>query len=353
LADELLEELLRSPLDKPTRSRRRDAEETIRTDGAGEAGTDRARLPVTPLLVGAAAVLGAVIVLAGYAIGSEDPAPTTTVATTTTTVAPADLGAPGGLPADYVAVGDRLGMRVERILVRSDGVFVTVTTVVNNSLDPELSTGFQGGVWTLVTTDGRRVTSTDESFDPLARGTVSVRFPPEGIVAEDIVSIEVNGAADRLTTLVDVDVSDPVTLEEGSAVELVPDEDRLAIDGEVTLVIDELTLTPTEGLLRWSIDTGILSNAAVEPLLTLVAEDGTMVNLATRVQTSGFTFFHPSVPTAALSSSGEHAFDPPDPEPLDPGPWTATLSLQVTWAVYQPVVAILPVEGVPVAVVEP
>ena len=126
--DDLLRELLTSPLERPSRRRRPRAraqepedrgETTITPEGTGEAGTARGEVPRVPMLWGAgAAVLAAIIVVAGYSVAAGDPAPTTTT-TTTTTPAVVDDGSPSGLPPGYVAAGDRLGMRVERILARA------------------------------------------------------------------------------------------------------------------------------------------------------------------------------------------------------------------------------------------
>ena len=90
---------------------------------------------------------------------------------------------------------------------------------------------------------------------------------------------------------------------------------------------------------------------SVVPVLTIEDGDGGVVAMTTRVQTTGFTFFHPSLATTPLLGSGADAFDPPTPDQIAVGPWTIGLSLQVTWATYDPVVASLPVEDAAVAVV--
>lgn len=350
MADDRLKELLTSPLDPEPRRKRGaddDARAEITAEGTGEAGSERAPVSMPPWWIAAAALLGGVVVITGYLAAREEAAPTTTVATTTTSTTIAATGEPSGLPPEYVAVGDRLGMRVERILVRSDGVFVTVTTVIENSLDPEESAGFQGGIWSLVMADGSRVVSTVESFDALARGTVSIHFPPEGVVAEDIVAVEVNGEANRLTTVVTATGEAPFELG-AEPVEVALDTDRFDIDADVALSVTGFALTPAGGEMTWSLEGDGLARAAVDPILRLTTT-GDELAMTGHVQSSGFNFFHPSVPTALLTDTGSIGFDIPRAGELEPGPWTVDVELQITWAVYDPLVASLPVEGVPVA----
>jgi hypothetical protein len=302
--------------------------------------------------ISGAAVLGAVIVFAGYLVGAEEAPPATVVTTTTTTTSAVALdGSPGGLPADYAAVGDRLGMRVERILVRADGVFITLTTVIENSLDPEQSTGFQGGLWTLVLSDGRRITSSNESFDALAPGTVSVHFPPEGIVAEDIESLEVNGIANRLTNVLTArSVSATELSSDGSSVDIPLEPGSFRIDANVELTIDSVTMSTGGGTMAWSVSGE--AGATLLPILTLEWSDGTTTVMTTRTQTSGFVFSHPSIPSPQLAAAGEFAFDPPAPRQFESNlSFEATLELQTTWATYSPIVASIPVEGAQIAVV--
>jgi hypothetical protein len=359
LADDLLKELLDSPLEKEKKGRRtrRPGEagrSEIVPEGAGDAGT-REPIGRGPILWGlGAAVLGALIVIAGYSVAADDPAPTTTTSTTTTvTESPSSDGSPLGLPEGYVAVGDRLGMRVERILVRDDGIFLTVTTVVENSFDAATTTGFQGGLWTLVLNDGTRITSTVESFDALARGTVSVWFPPEGVQASDIVALELNGTAGRLTnTLVAVPAERfTVTAGESTSVPITPT--RFDIDAGVTLTIDRIVMSDVEGRMDWSLDGEATANAAVEPILVLDDLTGSTTLVPAHIQSSGFAFFHPSVAAPTLEQEGVVGFLMPESNPLPTEiELEATLELQVTWAVYEPVVVSLPVDQAGVTVLE-
>jgi hypothetical protein len=354
LADDLLKELLTSPLEPTKRKRARDTGESgdgVQASGAGETGTERVPVGSWPWIVGAA-LLGASIVLVGYLVGAEESQPVT-VPTTTTIVATAGAsdGSPSGLPDDYTAVGGRVGLRVERILLRSDGVFITLTSVVENSLEPSQSTGFQGGLWTLVLSDGRRITSSNESFDALAPGTVSVYFPPEGIVAEDIEALEINGIANRLTNVL---TTQSVTATElpadGSAVGISFDPESFDIDVNVDLTIDAFTMSAGGGDMTWSLSGE--AGASLLPVLTLDWSDGRSTIMATRTQTSGFVFSHPSIPSPLLTTGGEFVFDPPAPGDLGVGlSFAATLELQTTWATYSPIVATIPVEGAQIAVV--
>lgn len=72
--------------------------------------------------------------------------------------------------------------------------------------------------------------------------------------------------------------------------------------------------------------------------------------MMTRAQVSGFNFSHPSIVSPVLGTFGLVAFDTPSPENLiaDAG-LTARLDLQITWAVYDPLVASIPVEGAQIA----
>lgn len=291
--------------------------------------------------------------VAGYAVASDDaPASTTTTTTTTTLAAAADDGSPSGLPEGYVAAGDRLGMRVERILMRDDGVFVTITTVAENSLDPTATTGFQGGLWTLVLSDGRRITSTVESFDALARGTVSVWFPPEGILVDDIEALELNGNASRLTNTFTSMTTEGFMVGEDTATEVALAPTRFDIDAGVTLAVDRLALSSVDGRMEWHLDGEAVAGASVIPILTLGGEEGA-IQVPTHVQSSGFALFHPSIAGPTLRADGVEGFlmaeSTPLPTDVELG---ATLELQITWATYEPVVVSLPVDQAAVAVVE-
>lgn len=354
MADDLLKELLTSPLEEPSRRERRAARRRqaqgderpgteITPDGSGGRG-ERGGIPRVPLWWGlAAATLGAVIVIAGYAVASDDaPVPTTT-ATTTTTVAAGDDGSPSGLPEGYVAVGDRLGMRVERILARPDGVFVTVTTVIVNSLDPNDSTGYQGGLWTLILRDGRRITSTDESFDPLARGTLSVRFPADGYGAGEVAGLELDGIANRVTAPFSAESVSGFEVTPGAdtAVRLTPD--RFGLDTSLAISLDQFTVGSDEARLDWSL-IGDTANASLTPSLTVVDAGGRSIDVPLHTQSTGFANFHPSIPGPILSDGGAIGFRMPDGTALPAdGELQAVLEVDVTWVTYEPVVVSLEV----------
>jgi len=359
MVDDLLKELLTSPLEAPTRrSRRRSAASDdpstgITPDGEGGRGS-RGDLPRVPMLWGVgAAIVGALIVFAGYSIAADDPAPTTTTTTSTTLAAAAiDDGSPSDLPESYTPVGDRLGMRVERILARDDGVFITVTTVVRNSFDPTATTGFQGGLWTLVLDDGRRLTSTVESFDALARGTVSIWFPADAYTPQQITSLELNGVATRTTnnlTLQSGGVALPPEDGTYASLDLVPS--RFEIDAGVTLVAEAVELGRTDARLLWRLDGSDLASASVVPIALTLTEDGiggpAMFGAA---QISGFTTSHPSLPGPFLTADGEVRFALNPGQELPTGiEYGAGIDIQVTWAVYEPLVVILSIEDAAIA----
>ena len=362
MADEnLLRELLSSPLEDKVGRRVGDPPPDADADrGAPTPSRSWGRLGSREVgLFAVAALLGVVIVLVVRAMASDDGAPvkeaTTAVDATTTpaTAAGGEQPPPEGLPPGYEQVDTRLGMRVERILQREDGVFVTITTVTHNSLDPEGTTGFQGGLWALVLEDGTRVETTVDGMDDLARGVVTVVFPPGDYGAGDIASVELAGMAHRTT--VALTASSPAVEalpEDGSAVTLAVTPNRFEIDAGVAVVLGDLTLSTTRGEIEWSLEATVPAAATISPALRLRRADETDTAFTTRVQTSSQAFFHPSVPAPILGDAGVGVFEPAEGGATAAAPgFTAELSLEVTWAVYTPASATLPVGDAVIAVV--
>jgi hypothetical protein len=356
MADEnLLRELLTSPLEE--KDKRRIGSEVEEADPPPERA---ARVDARDIaLFAGAALLGIVVVLGVRELVSDDPgaaAPVTTTPPTSvsgTTVPPADAAPPTGLPAGYEPVDERLGMRVERILKREDGIFVTITTVTHNSLDPEETSGFQGGSWAMVLEDGTRIESTVDAMDALAQGVVTVVFPPGDDATGDIAAIELTGLAHR-TSLSLSATSDTIDAlpEDGSDIALVLTPNRFDIDAGVSIVLDELTLSTTGGELTWTLDAEVPAAARLDPALRLLRTDETETAFTTRIQTSSQSFFHPSAPAPILGDGGISTFAPAEDGATAAAPgFAASVEMQVTWAVYTPVTATLPVDGAIVAVV--
>ena len=360
MADEnLLRELLTSPLEEKTKRRVGDTPPEPTTDPTAPSDRVAAFGPREIGLFAAAALLGVVIVLVVRAVASDDtaaaPTATTTVTpiTTPATVAGGEQPPPEGLPAGYEPVDGRLGMRVERILERQDGVFVTITTVTHNSLDPDQTTGFQGGLWALVLEDGTRVETTVDGMDDLARGVVTVVFPPGDYTSEDIETVELTGMAHRTAVSLTASTGPVEALpEDGSAVTRAVTPNRFEIDAGVAVVLGDLTLSTTRGEIEWALEATVPAAAHLSPTLFLHRDDDGGTAFTTRVQTSSQAFFHPSVPAPILGDGGIGVFEPAEggATAATPG-FTADVTFDLIWAIYTPVSASLPAGDAVIAVV--
>lgn len=356
MADDVLKELLTSPVEE--RRKPREPREPREPRSSGPTWI--------PFVV--AMIAGAAIALIAYLLVADDEpqaVPTTlgstTTSTTTTTVA---VTAPptGQLPPGYTEVGDRIGVRPERILRRPDGVFITFTTAVVNTLDAQGTLGFQGGLWTLRLSDGTTIASSDEAFDPLARGTVSVFFP--GDIDPDLIdSVELNGTATRTNVTIEPRVAEPQPgLAEGEVRTMSLDQTRWPLDEFLTLVLGDVEIDTEGGRVPWTVESsgptafalgfGVLTVELDEPIVvdeTLQAQSLAMPILT---QTGAANLFHPSVPAATLSSEGggEITFDATEvggiPEGIGFG---VSLRLEAVWNVYEETAVTIDLDGVPTA----
>lgn len=320
-----LRELLRSPLD----------DEPEGTRG----GTRPGRWAATLLFV-AAALAGAGVTVAVAALAGDDgPAAVIITTTTTTEVAP-----PGpALPAGYHPLGHGFGGRVERILQRPDGVFVTLSLAVDEEHDPRTTTGHQGGQWVLEFPDGTTVLSSAVAFDPVARATATIVFPAfeqdptpatlRLVSAEEIHSAVYSARVAGTVPALPVAGTLSLTLEPAT----------LALEDDGTLRLGALTLGPAGASLEWTVE-GIGVTAHVNPVVVMEGPTTAVLLLDDP--------FHPfrnrvlSVPPPGRATSGRVDLIPLDPTTTDPGAdFALTATFEVTWSVSAPADAALPLAG--------
>ena len=340
MSDDLLRELMSSPLDDGPR----------RSSGAATAGTSTARWSPGWFVI--AVGVGAAAVAAGWTVGRSD-SPVVTSTTSTTFTAAFD-GSPSGLPESYTALDDRLGIRAERILQRPDGTFVTFSTVAVNALDSDATTGFQGGLWTLILEDGTEIQSTTEGYDPLAQGAVSVFFPPAEYTIEEISGIGLSGTAMRLVNQFELAADSPTRdIIAGTTVAEVPlAGSRIALDEGVFVEFSPVSLGAAAAFVDWTLTGDTRANAFVSGGLTARLPDGQERTLGARTPTSTFSFFHPSVPAPPLVYSGRITFDADTVREVEyPAGTLIQLSISVVWAVYEPGSVTIPLDGVATALV--
>jgi hypothetical protein len=339
--DDPLRQLLSSPLDAERPGVHRGAPAARK---AGRTGS-----PGGPWLAGSILV-GAAAVLIGYFVagaGSASTPTTTELTTTTTTIATQPEAV---LPTGYTPVGERLGMKVERILVRSDAVFVSLSTVVPNTLAPAESSGYQGGAWSLVLTDGRRVDSVGESTDVLAPGFVSVQFPADAYGAADIASLELVAVAQRASQDVDARTTEPFTIPtDGSTVTVPLTPTTFTLDAGVDLVFTDLQVSASGGSMSWSLTgTAGEAGALVYPYLEFDDEAGApeIPTVLTDNPTFGY-FFAQWISTLPPRPEGEILYDPPGVGPnltfTTDVALTAVFHATVGWAVYSPAAVDIPI----------
>jgi hypothetical protein len=322
-----LRELLRSPLDEEP----------------GRSGSVRRARWASLLSFLAAAGLGAGATAGIAVLADGGPATTTTEATTTT--GPAASGP--ALPAGYRALGDGFGARVERVLLRPDAAFVTISLAVDEEHDPAETGGLQGGHWQLEFPDGSSVRSTGVAFDPVARAAATIAFPPldadpAGATLRLIESAVLHG--ETLSATVSGTV--PALPAEGT-LDLTLAPAAFTLDGGGTLSA-ALELGSSGGTLSWSLE-GEKMAGHVTPAVVLEGPSATVLLVAV----DPFFSFHNrmlSLPPPDLAAEGRVALTPLDVTHPDPGAgFTVTATFEVTWATWVPSDAELPLDG---AVVE-
>lgn len=342
MSDDPLRELLSSPLD-PGRTRSKEGGEqhtAARPTGTASRGNG-------PWLV-AAILTGAIVVVAGYLIARDERSTTTTTVATMTTTTTA-LVPVGVLPDGYTAVDDRYGMKVERVLVRPDAVFVSMSSVVPNSLAPGVSSGYGGGVWSLELAGGRQIPSIGESTNVEAPGFVSVQFPPGDYTAEDMVGVVLRGVAHRDSQQITVQSAKPFSLPADGTTLTVPlSGNRTNLDAGVDIEFSDLTISTTIATATWALTgSNTEAGAHVSADLSLVNEDVGVEHTNWRSDVS-FGFFFQVFGTTPQTREGTMIFDPVPDGTVVGGfspdvPFTASFTLSIEWTVYEPNSTTIPV----------
>ncbi len=340
MSDDPLSELLRSPLadadEEPSGRWRRSA--------TGDRPPDRRTNPAWVPFVVSLAVGGAIVVAAAaLSGGTEEPAPTpaTTQAPTSSTVTPSVTAAPAAFPPGYVAINGRVGLRAERMLLRDDRLFVSFTTAVRSGLDGEFTTGFSGGRWELELDDGRTVRPLDEIFDPLVPSAFTVVFPVDDFVFDDITAVRITGDAYRSGTTYQMSLDVNGLPWSGR-----PPSDRIPLDEDLELVVEDLDFTIDGGTVRWRLE-GDEDFAAAVSVEAQVFEGGSFpVGFMTEARPSTFfSFFGSAIGAEERSRDGEIE--------LVGGRLSSEtavtkidLSWFIDWVVYFPVDAAIPLNDV-------
>ena len=341
MADDPLRELLSSPLD--------DARGRFRV-GATEPKQPRPKRSAAgttgPWLVGSMA-LGAFIAIAGYLIARDDGATVSTAETTATTTTVAVIDPIGILPNGYTPVGDRLGMKVERVLIRSDSAFVSLSTVVPNTLAPAESSGYEGGLWNLILTGGRRVASVRESTDAEAPGFVSVEFPAGSYVESDIVAVELRGVARHESQEVTTESTASFTLPtDGSTITVGIANPQVILDAGVDVVFSDLSISTAQAEMSWTL-AGTDPDAGATVYAGLVLDAGGPLTEAAvlRSYNPSFGFFRGgSIGTTPPLREGTMVFDPSSAPTFSADvAMTARFTFQVDWTVYEPTSTTIPI----------
>jgi hypothetical protein len=293
---------------------------------------------VTPLLFMAAVAAGAGGVLAAAALAGDDE-PATTIAAGTTTV---PVAAGPALPAGYSPLGEGYGARVERVLLRPDAALITLSMAVDEDHDPAETMGHQGGQWALEFPDGTTVRSTGVVFDPVARGTATILFPPleqdpAGAVLQLLMAAELHAASFTASA-----AGPLAALPTAGSLSVAMSPATFSLEGAGTLHLGSLFLEAGGGSLSWTVE-GAGITAHVNPFVVLEGAATTVM----LVPDDPFWDFRNrllSDPPPSLALSGEVALGPLDPTTTDPGPgFTVTLSFVATWATTAGAEATIPI----------
>jgi hypothetical protein len=297
------------------------------------------------LLFLAAAAAGAGLTVAGAALLGGEETAATTIAATSTTTAPAPTGP--ALPAGYYPVGEGFGARVERVLVRPDAVFVSLTLAVDEAHDPADTVGHQGGQWLIEFPDGSSVRSSAVAFDPVARAAATIVFP-----AFDhdpaLATLRLLSAQELHTASFSATVPGTVAaLPPAGTLELTLQPVAFALDGGGTLRLGTLFLAADGGRLDWTVE-GDGITAHLSPGVALEGPGGSVILIA---EDPFFDFRNRvlSDPPPALAAAGRADLRPVDLTNVDPGAnFTVTVAIEVTWATPLAADAALPLRSAPI-----
>lgn len=309
-----------------------------------------------PLWFVASMIVGALVVLAAYLVartGEEPAAPDGAHEPPATTAAPTE--AVPRLPPSFTSVGDPFGVRVERVLIGPDTVFVTISAVVLAGVNGELSAAFPGGSWDLVFADGARTSSIDELVDPSAPGYTTIRFDTSVGGPEGLASLEYTGVGLRsFEALEPATITGVILPEDGSEAPLTLDPTRHRLADGTTLAFDGFTMSSAGGSMSWSISGDEATRAAVQVSVEVIHDERIIVGLGGRTgqePTFSFGFGPPALLPGAMLPGGEVIFTAPEPLPTDIE-LTLQLRSQITWISYTPAGWTIPIGDAPVDVVD-
>ncbi|MDJ0960427.1 MAG: hypothetical protein QNJ88_07195 [Acidimicrobiia bacterium] len=212
-----------------------------------------------------ALVIGAAVVLIGFALGRsdepvDDTAPATTLAPPTTTADLSDTFPPGFTPVD-----DAVAVRVERIGESGDDLAVTMSSAVTRRVDAEASTPFTGGRWAAVLRDGSTVAARGQVVDPATPGVVTALFDPAAVAIEDLVALRLSERWFNQGT------NATQELELSALPWAMPEPTLLDLGDGNQLIVESLELSETGGVAEWSLVGGA---AAGVVSLEIAIEEG-------------------------------------------------------------------------------
>lgn len=311
------------------------------------------------LILGSVAV-GGLLVLGGYLVaGGDDPTPS--AATTTTPPATTSTTAVGtlGFPPDYVQVNDRVAVRAERVLIRDDIVYVSLSQAVLAGLDATETAGFGRGDWTLQAA-GSEFPMVAEFRNIGAPGTFTVAFDAAGLVAgslENLVLSAEGVLAGGSNEVLTIDAPD------GLPLLLAPESMSIILGDGAELVIDEISLAGDGGSISWSLEGSPLGGAVVSAFVELLVRDPVTAAafMPPREPASFLAFFGSTgaLPTPSQSGVIELAAPIPDtsllPDFAYEGPEDVTGVLtewSIDWLSFTPADATVSLAGVTTVVVD-
>lgn len=224
------DELMRSPFDP----------------ASGESRPSRRRVP-WELVAGIA--VGAVAMIGGYVVASDD-APTqaitttTTIATTTSSLATtAPVDTPVVFPPGFVEVTDMIGIKPEYMIDTGDELVIAFTTATRRGF--EATEGFDGGDWVLETASGEELHASGITSSVAVAGSFSVQFAKEGEVTPERI---------RLTSRWELDYRGGSAEIPFTGIPFEAAEVAVDLGAGVSLVLERLSLGQTDGEVAWSLD---------------------------------------------------------------------------------------------------
>jgi hypothetical protein len=238
MRDDLIREVLRSPLDDPPPRRRARGVVVLAF--------------VAAAVLAAATTLGAEALMGDRGDASSDDAATTTEAPVAAAPGPVQVGS---LIAEVAWAYDQ-------------GSFLYLSAVLSPApgTDPSESAGITSAHWVLRLADGQTLTSVSEETDPATPGIFTIGFP----------QADLTGGAELLMYPVE-DVTDTEAVIKPAAAafpwEGLPDGGPYPVGGD-TLVVEALRLDDAGGELRWRLTGSSVTRAVVRVTATYAEAGG-------------------------------------------------------------------------------